>query len=183
MPRYIVEHLEPEVYPWCILEYKHASRTVGKENLLITNVKDKRLEEFSQTTEKSVKEIKLERACVLDPEAPEKLTPEKAKEFENFIFGGILGDNPPRARTKEELQLNYPRYNLGEKQMSTDTAIIVTHKIVMGEPLEKMKFKNGITINIAEGEEVQLPYSYLVVDGKPLIAPGLEKMLKEQESF
>ena len=67
--------------------------------------------------------------------------------------------------------------------MSTDTAVIVTKMIVAGKRLEEMQFQDGITIQTGEGEEVILPYQYLAVDGKPMLAPGLREMLKEQNIF
>jgi len=38
---YIIEHLEPKLFPWCMIEYKHISKTVGKSNLWFTNIKQK----------------------------------------------------------------------------------------------------------------------------------------------
>ena len=38
---YIIEHLEPKLWEWCILEYEHISQTVGKDNLWFTNIRDK----------------------------------------------------------------------------------------------------------------------------------------------
>src|SRR3989338_10620936 len=29
--RYIIEHLEEKLYPWCLLEYTHISKMVGKD--------------------------------------------------------------------------------------------------------------------------------------------------------
>ncbi len=36
--KFIIEHLEPELYPWCLIEYKHISKIVGKNNLIYTNI-------------------------------------------------------------------------------------------------------------------------------------------------
>ena len=36
---YVIEHLEPRIYRWCVIEYKHISKIVGKENLWFTNGK------------------------------------------------------------------------------------------------------------------------------------------------
>lgn len=183
MPRYIIEHLEPEVYDWCMLEYAHIASFVGKENLLFTNVTGSELMKLGSVDVHSAKEMSFDNACILDPEAKEELTPETAKKFDNFIFGGILGDDPPKARTKEELPMPYPRYNLGKAQMSTDTAVIVTKMIADGTPLSKLKFQDGYTVEISEGEEVHLPYKYLLVEGKVLFAPGLIELLRNQEEF
>ena len=39
------------------------------------------------------------RVCLLDPRATEVLAPEDADKFDVFLYGGILGDDPPRDRT------------------------------------------------------------------------------------
>lgn len=183
MPKFVIEHLEPKVFPWCKLEYKHISRWVGKSNLIFTNTKSSILKKFGEVESKSVQSLHFDNACVLDPESSELLTPIIAKKFDCFIFGGILGDFPPRKRTQEELPLPFPRFNLGKDQMSTDTAVIVTKLICDGTPLGKMSFQEGVDVLVGRGEEVHLPYKYLLIKGKPLLAPGISDMLKKQRSF
>jgi ribosome biogenesis SPOUT family RNA methylase Rps3 len=185
MPTFIVEHLEPEVFPWCKLEYAHISKWVGKQNLLFTNTKSVILKKFGSVKPQSIRKLRFDKACVLDPEAKQTLTPEIAKKYNYFIFGGILGDDPPRERTKEELTrfLSYPAFNLGKDQMSTDTAVIVTKLICDGKKLENIKFQQSIEIKISAYEEVHLPYKYLLIKDEPLIAPGIVKMLRKQKTF
>src|SRR3990172_3791250 len=185
MPTFVIEHLEPKVFKWCVLEYAHISKWVGKQNLLFTNVKSSVLRKFGKVVSKSVKKLRFEKACVLDPEAKTTLTPEIAKKYNYFIFGGILGDDPPKERTKVELTkfLPYPSYNLGKAQMSTDTAVIVTKMIADGKKLSNLKFQQGVEIKISAYEEVHLPYKYLLKNGKPLLAPGISDMLKKQKTF
>lgn len=36
------------------------------------------------------------RVCLLDPQATRELSPEDGEKFDVFLFGGILGDEPPR---------------------------------------------------------------------------------------
>ncbi len=185
MPTFVVEHLEPKVFPWCKLEYAHISKWVGKNNLIFTNTKSAALKKFGIVKPQSVRKLRFEKACVLDPEAKQTLTPEIAKKYQYFIFGGILGDDPPRERTKEELTrfLSYPAFNLGKDQMSTDTAVIVTKLITDGKKLESLKFQQGIEVKINSYEEVRLPYKYLIINNKPLLAPGIVEMLRKQKSF
>ncbi|MEM3154474.1 MAG: SAM-dependent methyltransferase [Candidatus Woesearchaeota archaeon] len=185
MPKFVIEHLEPNVFPWCKLEYKHISKWVGKRNLIFTNTKSSSLKSFGKVMSKSVRQLRFDKACVLDPEAKQTLTSDIAKKYDYFVFGGILGDNPPKKRTKAELTrfLPYPAYNLGKEQMSTDTAVIVTKMICNGKKLRDLKFQQGIEISISDYEEVHLPYKYLVIKGRPLLAPGISDMLKRQRSF
>jgi len=185
MPTFVIEHLEPKVFQWCMLEYAHISKWVGKQNLFFTNTKSSSLKKFGKVVPKSVKKLRFEKACILDPGSKQELTPAIAKKYNYFIFGGILGDNPPKERTKVELTnfLPYPSFNLGKAQMSTDTAVIVTKLITDGKKLSQLKFQQGIEIKISAYEEVHLPYKYLLKNGKPLLAPGIVEMLKKQKTF
>lgn len=99
MPVYIIEHLEPRVFKWCLIEYKNISKIVGKDNLWFTNIKQnskeaKELTEYGKVIKESAINLNLKNACVLDPEANKTLTKNEAKRFDYFIFGGILGDYP-----------------------------------------------------------------------------------------
>jgi len=180
--KYIIEHMEPKVYDWCFIEYGHISKIVGKSNLTFTNTSSTKLKKLGKVTRKSVSELELEAPCLLDPKAPKKLTPNDAEKFKTFIFGGILGDDPPKYRTKDLVYDlgKVPRRHLGKEQMSTDTAVLVTKKIVDGKDLEQIPFSDGIEVNVRKGESVHLPYRYVVDKGVPILAPGLIKLLREK---
>ena len=60
----------------------------------------------------------------------EILKPSDRAIYKAFIVGGILGDNPPRDRTKSLRDLFGTLRSLKEKQMSSDTAILVTSLII-----------------------------------------------------
>ena len=190
MPIYIIEHLEPKLWPWCVMEYKHISRLVGKSNLLITNIKsnsDKaKLSKYAKVLKQSVSSLMLNRACVLDPEAAKLLSPKTAKKCKYFIFGGILGDYPPRKRTKAEPTSKLkgiPSFNIGKEQMSTDNAVYTVNSIVKGKPLSEIHFQQGLEIKISKTASIELPYRYILVKGKPLISKGLINYLKKKKSF
>jgi ribosome biogenesis SPOUT family RNA methylase Rps3 len=188
MPIYIIEHLEPRVYPWCLMEYRNISRIVGKNNLWFANIKKKNrnLEKLGRIIGKSVSDLNLKNACILDPDAKKTLSPKEAKSFDYFVFGGILGDYPPRKRTKIELTKrarNAEARNLGKKQFSTDNAVLVTKKIAEGFSLSKMRFINKLIIKINEIESIELPYCYPVINGKPQISNELINFLKNKKSF
>jgi ribosome biogenesis SPOUT family RNA methylase Rps3 len=188
MPIYIIEHLEEKMWEWCIIEYKHISKIVGKDNLWFTNVKKggKELSKYGKVLKESVAELKLKNVCVLDPESDEKLTPSAAKKFDYFLFGGILGDHPPKKRTKKELTSRIKDaavFNIGKEQMSTDNAVKVVKEIHDGTPFDRMKFKDVIEIKTAEGESVIFPFRYLVIDGKPFISKELVEYMKKNKGF
>ncbi|MEK6847068.1 MAG: SAM-dependent methyltransferase [Nanoarchaeota archaeon] len=183
----IIEHLEPKLWPWCKIEYESISKIIHKSNLWFTNIKNSNfLKKIGKVSKKSIKEINLENACVLDPNASKKLTPKEAKKFKYFIIGGILGDYPPRKRTKKELTKFLPqaqKRNLGKKQFSTDNAVFVLKKIINGTPLKKIKFQNKAIVKINQIESIELPYYYPLVNGKPRISKKLIKYLKSKNTF
>ncbi len=184
---FVIEHLEPELWDWCIIEYKHISQMVGKEQVWFTNIKKEdihKLAPFGKVTEQSVKELGLKDACILDPEAPETLTPLAAKEFTYFVFGGILGDHPPKKRTEEELTCflkDIRAFDIGKEQMSTDNAVFVTKEIIEGKNLSNLKFQDSLEIEIDEIESTILPFRYTLVQGKPLISEELVRFIKKRD--
>jgi ribosome biogenesis SPOUT family RNA methylase Rps3 len=188
---YIIEHLEPKLFPWCMIEYKHISKTVGKSSLWFTNInpKDKNakaLEQLGKVINQSVRDLKLDSVCILDPDASQQLTPKDSKQFKYFIFGGILGDYPPKKRTKAELTQFLPgkeKRNIGKKQFSTDNAVYVTWKIANGESMKMMKFKNKFELPINKVETIILPYLYPIVNGKHRISDELIAFLKNKKEF
>lgn len=189
MPTYIIEHLEPRVYKWCLMEYRNISKIVGKENLWFTNIKRKNLnlEELGKAIKESVSGLGLKNSCVLDPEAPKILEPKEAKSFDYFIFGGILGDNPPRKRTTPELTSkikNAEARNIGKEQFSTDNAVLVVKEIAENNKrFEDIKFIDTLTIPINDVESIDLPYRYPIINNKPQISDELVKFLKKKRGF
>ncbi len=183
---YIIEHMDKEMHEWCILEYKHISLIVGKDNLIFTNVKKgaDKIKSLGQIHKKSISEMNFNKVCVLDMDSKEVLKTSDKQKFECFVFGGILGDNPPQKRTQKLIkQLKCQTRNLGNKQMSTDTAVLAAKMILDGKKLEEIKFADTIMIPIQKGEDIILPFRYILKDGKLMLAPGIVKMLKEQKGF
>lgn len=184
--KYVIEHLEPRLSRWCLIEYSHLSKLVGKDNLWFTHVKkaSESLGEIGRVFTKPAHEIPMEKPCVLDPEATKELTTEDCKVFSHLVFGGILGDHPPRARTREVFPgVTVERRHLGPKQMSTDTAVHVAKLISEGKKLSQLPFLDEIEIEMGDGESVLLPYRYLSENGKPILAPGLVEYLKKKRGF
>jgi ribosome biogenesis SPOUT family RNA methylase Rps3 len=180
--KFIIEHLEPELFEWCILEYKHISEIVGKDNLIFTNIiKDKnKLKGLGKVHKESVKELDFQNSCILDPFA-EKTFSSKDK-FDYLILGGILGDYPMKKRTEIELssKMNVEKRNLGKEQMSTDTAVYVANEITKGKTLNDFEFKDEIEIELEKEASIQLPFRYVIINGKPMLPKGLIKYLKKR---
>ena len=191
---FVIEHLEPRLSKWCMLEYAHISTIVGKRNVWFSHVSrpSKRLGAlglvFSAPAKELSKELSMKNPCVLDPEARETLSysdcKTSCKKFTHLIFGGILGNDPPQQRTREIFQdTKVERRNLGHIQMSTDTAVAVAKKISEGTPFSTLKFKDTLEINLKKGESVILPYRYVLENGKPMLPKGFADFLKNRRSF
>jgi ribosome biogenesis SPOUT family RNA methylase Rps3 len=183
--KYIIEHMDKKLWPWSIIEYRHISSTVGKDNLIITNVKvkDHKKIDFCEVHSETTDELELDKVCVLDPAAEKTLDPSDSANFDYLVFGGILGNDPPEARTKD-LQIRCAeRRNLGVEQFSTDNAVAVAKEIISGKKLSELKFTHNLTIDLDEGEEMILPFKYLLVDGKPFVSAELVEFIKKKKGF
>lgn len=190
-PIFIIEHLEPQLWPWCLIEYESISKIVGTRNVWFTNIapKDvKKLTKFGSVFRESIQklDIDLSRACVLDPFARKTLAPTEAPNFHYYLFGGILGDEKLNGRTTQELTRFLKKAhqrNIGPVQLSTDNAVYVTHEIIQGKHLENIPFHDTLEIELNEVESVILPYRYPLVRGKPRISPKLVTYLKHKKEF
>ena len=106
---YVVEHLDPELGPWSALEYKSiaAESIIARVKFIISLVR-KALELPAElravpglvVEHRGIEAIcsEKERVCLLDPAAEDELRSEDGEKFDVFLFGGILGDDPPRGR-------------------------------------------------------------------------------------
>ncbi|KAJ7720915.1 SAM-dependent RNA methyltransferase [Mycena metata] len=123
----------------------------------------------------------LQKVCLLDPKAELPLSPEDGDgRFEWFLFGGILGDDPPRDRTSELRVLGFPTRHLGPVQMTTDTALGVTKLVVNDKtPLDDISYVNFPTIVFNPKESVEMPFRYIAEGSEPKLPPGMRELLHE----
>lgn len=122
-----------------------------------------------------------ERVCLLDPRAEKTISPADSDEFDVFLFGGILGDDPPRDRTKELRKLGFPGRNLDTVQMTTDTAVYVTSLAVdHGKPIDKLPYVDYPTIEFNASESVEMPFRYVKDSqtGLPTMPKGMKELLE-----
>ncbi|KAH9854620.1 DUF431-domain-containing protein [Lenzites betulinus] len=205
---YVIEHMEEDedtqksIPKWVELEYMHMRTFAGPEatvhfthlsagscntlsSLFAQDADSTRAQAFAHT--KSVlqlmeeKGVSIEKVCLLDPKAENELSPEDGDgRFEWFLFGGILGDNPPRDRTGELRALGFPGRRLGPVQMTTDTALGVTKVVVQDKkPLPEIPYMDFPTIVFNPKESVEMPFRY-ISDGKgPVLPPGMREHLHE----
>ena len=183
MPIYIIEHLD-KLGKWNFIEYKHISKIVGKKNLWFTNCKSAKLKKYGKVIGRSVRELDLDKVCVLDPEANEILKSGDRKKFKYFVFGGILGDYPPRRRTKKEISKFFSELrNIGKKQMTTDNAVYTVKRILDEEKFSQLEFLDKLEIKMRKHESLSLPFRYNVVNGKPLISKELLELIRRKKGF
>ncbi|RHZ66209.1 SAM-dependent methyltransferase [Aspergillus thermomutatus] len=190
---FVVEHLDAELGPWSALEYgciARESHAVGSRFLLSSVPTSLRLPDDLAATQglevehRSVEEIfadRKSRVCLLDPAAQVELSPEDGDIFDVFLFGGILGDDPPRDRTSELRKKGYVGRRLGPKQMTTDTAVRVTRVVVQEKvPLEKIEYIDYPEIIVNKHERTEMPFRYVKGDdGQPIMPDGMVDLIKK----
>ena len=191
--KFIIEHLEPELYEWCLIEYEHISKIVGKEYLIFTNIKDKndisKLKKLGKVFEKNISELNFKNVCVMSQYSKNELVTNDKNKFKYFLFGGILGDNPAKKRTKDitnELKksnIKFEERNLGNIQMPTDNAVFAAKKILEGKKLSDFKFIDEVEIEINQNESVNLPFRYVVDNNKLVISQKLIEYLRKRKEF
>jgi len=190
-PAFVIEHLDKEIFPWTLLEFKHILSTVPHLDLRITNVTvdedAAKLQPLGCRVEPASVEAEAggrDRMCILDPRAADRLAPGDGAAFDAFVFGGILGNHPMDGRTERELSSRLSgaaRRHLGDVQMTTDTAVLVAHRIVVGKvPFEKLRFVDFPEIPLGGCEVTEMPFRYLTDEaGAPLLPPGMVALWKE----
>jgi ribosome biogenesis SPOUT family RNA methylase Rps3 len=187
MPRgktYIVEHLDPELGPWSELEYQAIAEETdfnGGQFCLSSLPPAFKVPTALQAVPGFIAEMRgvedlymgedRKRVCLLDPSAEHDLTPEDAQRFDVFLFGGILGDDPPRDRTKELRKKGYVGRRLGPMQMTTDTAVRVTRMVVEDKiPLNRISYLDQPNLKFNEHESTQMPFRYVRgPSGRPIM--------------
>ena len=110
---YIVEHLDPELGPWSVLEYLVIAKESEENEALfcLSSVpksliipQEIQVVKGTVVEGRSVEELYEKdkgRICLLDPAALEELSPLDGAKFDIFLFGGILGTRIVPARCHE----------------------------------------------------------------------------------
>ncbi|MGH7341298.1 MAG: hypothetical protein ACREKH_12485, partial [Candidatus Rokuibacteriota bacterium] len=182
----IIENLEPRPSKWLMLEYAHAVEVWG-EGVTFTNVRSKVMQRKLQAlpgthvSKRSIRELDLGRALVLDPVAKRPLTPADCRASDALVVGGILGGEVMRGRTHQLItkRAKIPGRNLGPTQLPIDVAVFACRAVALGSALDDLEFTKGLAVRYADGMEVELPYGYPVVDDSVVMTPGLMDYLAE----
>jgi ribosome biogenesis SPOUT family RNA methylase Rps3 len=187
--KFVIEHLELEISTWLQIEYAHSSEIVGKNRLIFTNVKSEtdkaKLSSLGTVKEQSFAKIyKQKEIVILDPKAKLPLKIEDLTDKKAVVIGGILGDNPPKGRTKLLITKLCPKAivrNIGKSQFTIDGAAYIAKLVSEGFKLEEIPVKKGLIIKLSENHAIYLPYAYPLKDGKPLIHKTLIEYLSKSE--
>jgi ribosome biogenesis SPOUT family RNA methylase Rps3 len=175
--KFIVEHLEEELFPWCIIEYSRAALAVGRENLLVSRLVTRQAE-FESAKESFLDlQLPMERICLLDSESQQPLMPEDIIHFDYVLVGGILGnvDEFDMDRTAILRQCGLPGRHLGHLQMTTDTAVKVAHLILHEQiSFDRLRFVDRPELTGPTGQKFISDFRYLQLpDGAPDIDPRI----------
>jgi len=203
------EHMEEDeettkaIPPWVELEYAHMRILAGQDaKIYFTHLSQSSSDSLAkifgqapgsdQLAQASCHKISvldlmtelsvpLEKVCLLDPKAEEQLLPQDGDgRFTWFLFGGILGDDPPRDRTSELRSLGFPTRHLGPIQMTTDTALGVSKMVVHDKvALDKINYIDYPTIQFNAKESVEMPFRYIADGTEPRLPPGMRQLLHE----
>ncbi|KKY25723.1 hypothetical protein UCRPC4_g01636 [Phaeomoniella chlamydospora] len=189
---FIVDHLDEELGPWSELEYKciaKESHDAGCQFVLSSVPQESEITRqlssiaHAQLKHEGVETLYAEsknRVCLLDPAGKQELSPEDGERFDVFLFGGILGDDPPRDRTSELRKKGFEGRRLGPKQMTTDTAVRVTRIVVQQKvPLEDIPYLDYPELKLDEHESTEMPFRYVKNEnGKPVMPEGMIDLIR-----
>ncbi|KAI1439103.1 DUF431-domain-containing protein [Xylaria sp. CBS 124048] len=195
---YVVEHLDPELGPWSELEYIAIARETAQKGgqfvlsgvpvELANNNLPARLtaEPAFRAETRGVEELystpeARSRVCLLDPRAEKDIGPDDGAVFDVFLFGGILGDDPPRDRTGELRAKGFEGRRLGPMQMTTDTAVRVTRMVIEETfTLNTIPFLDNPDLKINEHESTEMPFRYVKRDDEmPVMPEGMMDLIKK----
>ena len=175
----IIEHCEPSLSDWLLLEYKHAAK-IWDGTLIFTRVTEKNVAHVLQPLgiieKEKATEIYSDKKCiVLDPQAKKQLTPQDCVISDAIIIGGLLGYEKPQGRTKKLISdtSGFPVRHLGKLQLSIDGAVFVAKAICLGLHLKDIEIAREIEIVHDKVHSTILPFGYPIINDKPVITPGL----------
>ncbi|KAI1112986.1 DUF431-domain-containing protein [Nemania sp. NC0429] len=194
---YIVEHLDPELGPWSELEYVSIARETARAGgtFVLSSVPAALAADLPETLAREpafraetrgVEELypaaeQRARVCLLDPRAEKDISPDDKALFDVFLFGGILGDDPPRDRTGELRVKGFEGRRLGPVQMTTDTAVRVTRMVIQEQfTLNMVPYVDHPDLKINEHESTEMPFRYVKgSDGEPVMPEGMMDLIKK----
>jgi ribosome biogenesis SPOUT family RNA methylase Rps3 len=184
-PLLIIEHCEPTLSEWLLLEYKHAAKLWSGDILFtrVNTVKTKKiLQTLGSVKKENANDLYAGKECiVLDPQATKPLTTKDCASADALIVGGLLGYEKPQGRTKTLISASsgFHTRHLGPLQLSIDGAVFVIKAITLGLPLKDIEIAKEVEIIHDPVHSTILPFGYPVIENKPVITPGLVEYLSK----
>ncbi|KAI9727149.1 MAG: hypothetical protein M1828_007350 [Chrysothrix sp. TS-e1954] len=189
---YAVQHLDSELGDWSALEYATIARecndagarfmlcSVSPRLQLPSNLESAPGLQVERRGVETLFADRKERVCLLDPAAEQELSPEDEDLYDVFVFGGILGDDPPRGRQPSFIK-GFQGRRLGPIQMTTDTAARAARMVIQERrPLDSLPYIDYPEIRVDEHESVQMPFRYIKDEaGKMIMPPGMVDLIKK----
>lgn len=182
----VIEHCEPKLSEWLMLEYKHSAK-LWDDKILFTNACDgktaKVLRSLGMVEKKEAKEVFRGKNCIiLDPQSKKPLKTADFSNLDAIIVGGILGYEKPQGRTKKLLsdRCDFETRNLGKMQLTIDGAVFIAKAVLSGMKLSDIEITYEIEIVHDSVHSTILPFGYPVIDNIPVITPGLVEYLTKE---
>lgn len=182
-PILAIEHCEPALSPWLLLEYKYCAK-LWKNNLVFTRVTEKKTARTLRAlgrveTEKADNIFSGKHGIILDPQAKKPFTPKECNNVDIIVVGGLLGFEQPKGRTKTMISdtSRFETRHLGSIQLSIDGAAFVAQAICLGMRLQDIEIAKEIEIKHDSVHSTILPFGYPIIDNHPMITPGLVEYL------
>ncbi len=187
----VIDNLEVKASRWVVEEYVeafHVARSSGFK-LYVSGLVTPELEAL--LARRGVEILGDSRSLcnrpdsiLLDLWAEKTLDPLEAWGASCFIIGGIMGDHPPRGRTRL-LYDKYPyaaRRNIGPLQFSVDGTVKVLVKILKGMKVEEIKVEYPVTLEVKTPLGtivVELPYAYPLEGERPMVPEGIVRLIEK----
>ncbi len=186
----VIDNMEVKASRWIVEEYVESYQTAKSSgvNLYISGLLIPELE--AMLVRRGVEIIWDSRSLcnrpdsiLLDLWAERTLDPLETLGARCFIIGGIMGDYPPRGRTRL-LYDKYPyaaRRNIGSLQFSVDGTVKMLIKILKGMKVSEIEVAYPVTLEIKGpmgSIVVELPYAYPVEEGRPMVPKGIVRLLE-----
>ncbi|KAH0831347.1 hypothetical protein J3R83DRAFT_14008 [Lanmaoa asiatica] len=181
--------------PWVELEYTHMKMLAGASaRVLFTHLSQRSCASLqeklascgpaasSQAYTQSILELLKNQDVPLSKGILGIYSASSSLKRDSFSPGKSSGDDPPRDRTSQLRQLGFPTRHLGAVQMTTDTALGVTKRVVDDKiPLDKIPYVEFPTIKFNAKESVEMPFKYIAdrPGGEPLLPSGMKELLYE----
>ncbi len=191
----IIPHLEPCISPWLLSEYRFVVELFkGSWKVVFTNVRNVKdfnilkslgCEVFNDDFNIYIEREGIKNVLVLDPQAREVLVHDDVIKSNAVIIGGIMGDHPPRGRTKklitDKLKVSKLVRNLGSKQLTIAGAAYVLKRVSEGVSVSDVELIDGLSIRLEIGGTeliIELPYVFPAIKGKPVLPKDYIEVIK-----